>query len=48
MVLTVPRKRPISRFPTMKLRIIAEIRPSVMYAVLRFSREKSMTVAERT
>ena len=32
----------------MKLRIIAEISPSVMYAVFLCSREKSITVAERT
>ena len=48
MVLAVPRKRPISRLPTIKLRIIAEIKPRVMYAVFRFSRENSITVAERT
>ena len=47
-VLTVPIKIPISRLPTMKLRIMAEIRPSVTYAVCLFSSGNSITVAERT
>ena len=47
-LLAAPIASPMSRFPTMKLRIMAEIRPSATYAVLRCSIGKSITVAERT
>ena len=40
--------KPINRFPTMKVRIMAEINPRVTYAVCRFRMGNSMTVAERT